>query len=126
MSGYHIPNQRRHLGLVKGNKPVGIVVERKRDCDLCGSMEGVQQYRIAFVADGKQISVDLCSEHAAPLEEVRATYPEGKRGRPKTQKVVTEAEVKKARTRKTTKKATTPKRSSGAGAKPVPADRLRS
>ena len=98
---------------------MGIVTEKRRVCDLCQRDDGIRQFRVTFLDDGQRgrsIAVDLCEEHGKPFEEIRKRLPEGKRGRPRGQAVVSPKDVEAARTRKkpasTTKRATPRKKSS--------------
>jgi hypothetical protein len=69
---------------------------RRRVCDLCGRADGVQQYRINYLAASRQLTVDLCDKDAKPLESIREKVPRG-RSRSAPPRVVTQDAVRKAR-----------------------------
>lgn len=76
-------------------------VIRELICDLCGSDKDVRRWRITKTDDGKTVSPDLCEKHSGILDEVFAALPAGKRGQTRARRVLTEAEVKKLRQKKT-------------------------
>ena len=73
-----------------------------RQCDLCGSEDGVTRYRIEYVAIGRSLTADLCATHRKPLERLREKVPPkgGRLAGPRRRPVVTEAQVKRARRKK--------------------------
>ena len=79
---------------------MAVKTERVRYCDLCGSTEDVSQFKINYVSVPQTLSVDLCPEHSAGLEAIRAALPGGKRGRTRGQAVTTKAEIAREKTRK--------------------------
>lgn len=73
--------------------------QKIRLCDKCGSGERVEQYTIVFPGERGRRSVDLCAEHAAPLEDIERLF-DGKPPRarlPKGQQVVTPKEIERQR-----------------------------
>lgn len=73
--------------------------QKVRLCDQCGSDIEVEQYTIVFPGEHGRRSVDLCGEHAAPLEDIEKLF-EGKPPRarlPKGQPVVTPGEIERQR-----------------------------
>ena len=56
---------------------------RVRVCDVCESENGVCRYRVAKLEGEPQtITLDLCVEHAAPLEPLLEVKPADRRRRP--------------------------------------------
>lgn len=64
-------------------------------CDICGREEDVRSYRIAFADRGQMRSLDLCAEHAEPLEALRVAMGDGKRSSIKPRQVVTREQARR-------------------------------
>jgi hypothetical protein len=84
---------------------MGMVVQtmKIRRCDVCGSLESpASPYRLGRLGeDPRTETLDLCEEHASPVEELfDAKPPARKRGRPP---VVTKEQI--AAKKRTAKKA---------------------
>lgn len=77
---------------------------RRRVCDQCGAGEGVRRVRISLLDDKtRTVTVDLCSEHAAPMVTAMNSKPTGLR---KQRTVTPKREVTaKKRTTRARKKA---------------------
>lgn len=78
---------------------MAVELTKRLVCDMCGSAEGVQRWRLAKAKDGRRVSPDLCEVCGKPFEEVMAKMPRGKRGQTKARPVVTEDQVRAARRR---------------------------
>jgi hypothetical protein len=62
------------------------------ECDVCGSAEGVCRYRLSKTeVNPRTVTMDLCEEHGAPVEELMQKKPNPHR---RSRKVASIAEVK--------------------------------
>lgn len=73
---------------------VALEITERLVCDLCGGDGGLSRWTLRSGGEGRTLSVELCSEHSHPFDELFDLYPKGKRGaRRRVHRVISETEI---------------------------------